>query len=132
MKRRALLALCASAPLGGCLGLGIDAPRKRIAWLRLANERTEAAEVAVVVERDDREVFSETYQLGTGPERATVRSDDPVERPGRYTVRFRAADQWAHVDPSEYADIAASCIGVRFELHRQGTMGYEVVPGQNC
>lgn len=133
MKRRALLSLPASVLLGGCLGLGIDdAPRTRVAWIRLVNERAEPSDVTVVVERDGEEVSSETYRLGTGPERATVRSDDPTDRPGRYTVRFRADDQWVHVGPSEYADVTAACIGVRFELHRRGTMGYEVTPGQNC
>lgn len=133
MKRRALLALPVSVLLGGCLGLDIDgAPRTRIAWVRLVNDRPEPSDVTVVVERDGEQVSSETYRLGTDPEQATVRSDDPVNRSGRYTVRFRADDQWVHVGPSEYADVTAACIGVRFELHEQGTMGYEVTPGQDC
>ena len=132
MKRRALLALPASALLGGCLGLDIgDAPRTRIAWIRLVNERPEPFDVTVVVERDGEQVSSETYRLGTGAE-GTVRSDDPVDMSGRYTVRFRADGQWVHVEPSAYADVAAPCVGVRFELHRQGTMGYEVTPGRDC
>jgi len=130
MKRRALLALCASVPLGGCLALD-DPPRKRIAWIRLVNERTEPFDITVLVERDGEEVSAESYRLGTG-DGATVRSDAPVDGPGRYTVRFRADDQWIHVDPSEYAGVAAPCIGVCFELHEQGTLGYEVTPGQDC
>jgi hypothetical protein len=131
MERRTLLVLAGSISTSGCLG-AIGGPKKRIGWIRLVNNRSEAHHVDVVIERDGEETFTDSYRLGTDPESSGARIDAPLEERGSYVLRFRAEGQWSHIDPSEYDDVRTNCIGVRFELHGQGTQGYEIEPTREC
>lgn len=133
MNRRAWLGLCIGAFSSGCLGL--RGPRKKkIAWIRLTNTLDTARDIDVRIERDGTTVFSEHYQLGTSPEHATVRIEDPIDSVGRYSLYVDTGDQVAHLHPSEFSDIGISerCIGIRYTLHDRGTTGFEFEPVQNC
>lgn len=133
VKRRAWLALCAGALASGCLGV-TGPPRKTIAWLRLENERSEARDVEVVVDRGDEEVFREHYRLGTGSASATVRVSDPVDEPGRYSMHVDLGEQVVHLSPTEVAEAVGSdpCVGVQFTIHEEETSGFEVEPVPEC
>jgi hypothetical protein len=133
MNRRTLLGLCAAALSGGCLEL-LGPPKKRIAWIRLENTRNETHDVEVSIERNDEEVFRENYQLGTSPEQATIRVDDPVDEPGRYSLYFDIGGQLVHLPPSEFADadIREPCLGIQYTLHERGTSGFSFEPIQEC
>lgn len=133
MKRRTWLSLCVSAVSGGCLGL-TGPPKKQIAWLHLENNRDDTRAIEVFIERNDEEVFRENYQLGTSPEQATIRVDNPVEEPGRYSLYVDIGDQLVDLHPSEFADadISEPCIGIQYTLHEQGTTGFEFEPVQEC
>ncbi|WP_251343792.1 hypothetical protein [Haloplanus halophilus] len=133
MNRRTWLGLCAGTLSSGCLGL-TGPPKKQIAWIRLDNDRNEALAIEVFIVRNGKEVFRENYQLGTSPDRASVRVDDPVDEPGRYSLYFDIEDQVAHLHPSEVAaaDVREPCIGVRYTLHEQETSGFEFEPAEEC
>jgi hypothetical protein len=131
MDRRTLLAVGASVALGGCFG-AIGGPTTRIDWIHLVNDRSSPHHVDVIIERDGEELFADDYRLGTETGSETTRIDDPVDGRGRYVVRFRTGGQWIHVEPTEYEDARADCVGVRFELHERGTSGYEVQPSESC
>jgi hypothetical protein len=131
MKRRGFLALGVGIASSGCLG-GDDESRKRIVWTRLVNDRAEVYDVAVVIESGDEDVFTDEYHLGTGPGSSTVLVDVPLEERDRYVIRFLADGQWVHVYPEEYDDVTESCIGVQFELSREGTRGYEIRRSTGC
>jgi hypothetical protein len=87
MNRRGFLILCVGALSGGCLGLS-GPPKKEIAWIRIKNNRGKARDIEVFIKRSDEEVFRETYQLGTTPEHATIRVENPVERVGSLLAIF--------------------------------------------
>jgi hypothetical protein len=131
VHRRAILSLGVGVAVSGCLGWG-GGPEKRLGGIRLVNDRAEAHTVDVVVERDDEEVFADEYRLGTDDESSTLTVDAPTREAGRLVVRFRADDQWVSVYPEDYDDVSERCIGVQFELHRQGTTGYEIRPSTEC
>lgn len=77
--------------------------------------RSEARDVEGFIERDDEEVFRESSRLGTSPEQATVRIEDSVAGPGRYTCYIDIGTQEIHLHPSEFADvdIPESCISLQ-------------------
>ncbi|MFC6989581.1 hypothetical protein ACFQJD_14295 [Haloplanus sp. GCM10025708] len=129
MKRRALLSLVAGVPVGGCLG---RQPLPRIAWIRLVNDRDEAYDVGVFVDADGEQVFSEQYHLGTTPDSATVLVESPVEGTGRYVVRADVDGQIVSVDATRAVDGDENCVGVRFSLHRRGTLGHRTESMQEC
>jgi len=131
MKRRTCLGLCPVVLSSGCLGQ-IDQPTTNIAWIYLKNNRDKAHDVTVVIKRSDREVFRETYQLGTSGERSTRRVDDPVNGAGHYTVYFDIGDQVVHLHPSEYADVIEPCVGIQYAFHEQETTGFELKPIGEC
>lgn len=133
MNRRTWLGLCVCALSSGCLGR-TGPPKKNIAWVRLENDRDEAHDIEVFIERSGEEVFSENYQLGTSPEQSTIRVNNPVEEPGRYSLYVDIGDQLVRLHPSEFADadIGERCIGIHYTLHEQGTSGFEFEPSQEC
>lgn len=133
VKRRIWLGLCLGAFSGGCLGLP-GPPKKEIDWIRLKNNRDEERTVEMFIERNDEEVFRETYQLGADPEETTVRVDEPVKEPGRYSLYFDIGEQTVHLHPEEFAeaDISERCVGITYTLHEQGTSGFEFEPVQEC
>jgi hypothetical protein len=131
MKRRTCLGLCAGVLSSGCLGQ-TDQPTTNIAWIHLKNNRDQARDVTVVIERNDGEVFRETYQLGTSGERATRRIDDPVNGAGHYTVYVDIGDQIVHLHPSEYADVTEPCVGIQYAFHEQETTGFDLKPIGEC
>jgi hypothetical protein len=132
MDRRTWLSLCVGVLSGGCLGRG--PPKKQIAWIRLKNNRDEARTIEVFIERNDEEVFRENYRLDSNPTQATIRVDDPVEKPGRYSLYVDTGNQLLDIQPEEFADvdIRVSCIGIQCTLHEQGTTGFEFEPVQAC
>jgi hypothetical protein len=125
MKRRTCLGLCAGVLSSGCLGQ-TDQPTTNIAWIHLRNNRDQARDVTVGIERNGGEVFRETYQLGTSGERSTRRIDDPVNGAGHYTVYLDIGDQVVHLHPSEYADVPEPCVGIQYAFHEQETTGFEL------
>ena len=131
MKRRTCLGLCTGVLSSGCLGQ-LDQPRTKIAWIHLENNRGEARDVTVVIERDGEEVFRETYQLGTSVEQSTRRVDGPVKGAGHYTVYFDIGEQVIHLHPSEYRDVTEPCLGIRYTFHQQGSAGFELEPIGEC
>jgi len=133
MDRRRYLVLCIGAALSGCLG-STGTSIKGITWLRLKNNRHNARNIEVFIERDDEEVFREIYHLGTTSEQASIRVDDPVEGPGRFSIYVDVGDQLAHLSPSEFTDtnLSDTCVGVRFTLHKNGTVGFDYEPIQEC
>lgn len=133
MNRRTLLTLCVGAFVGGCLGR-TGPPKKQISWMRLENNRDEAYDVEITIVRNDKTVFRENYQLGTDPEQATIRVDDPVTEPGRYSLYVDIDDQSVHLRASEFADadLCEPCVGIRYTLHEQGTSGFEFEPVRGC
>jgi hypothetical protein len=131
MKRRTCLGLCAGALSSGCLGL-IDRATTNIAWIHLTNNRDEARDVTVRIERNDEAVFRATYQLGTTAEDATLRVADPVTEAGHYAVYFDSRGQVVHLSPSEYADVTEPCIGIQYTFHERETTGFELEPIQEC
>ncbi|WP_121820073.1 hypothetical protein [Halostella salina] len=133
MRRRIWLGLCVATLTSGCLGR-IGPPKKTIAWLRLRNNRDEPHTLDVAIERNDEEVFGETYRLGTTADQATVRVDDPVETRGRYSVDIDTGTQVAHLHPSEFADLDISepCVGIEYTLHEAGTTGFQFEPVPEC
>jgi len=131
MERRRYLAICGGALLSGCLG-PTSTSVKGIAWIQLKNDRGDVRNIEVFIERNGEEVFRKSYQLGTDPERATIRVDDPVEGPGRFSIYVDVGDQLAHLSPSEFTDISYTCVGIRFTLHQDGTTGFEYESIQEC
>jgi hypothetical protein len=131
MKRRTCLGLCAGVLSSGCLGQ-TDQPTTNIDWIHLRNNRDQARDVTVVIERNDREVFRETYQLGTSGEQSTRRIDSPVNGAGHYTIYFDIGDQVVHLHPPEYADVTEPCIGIQYAFHEQETTGFELKPIGEC
>jgi hypothetical protein len=131
MKRRTCLCLCAGVLSSGCLGQ-TDQPTTKIAWILLVNNRDEARDVTVFIERNDEEVFRETHELGTSVEQSTRRIDDPVKGAGHYTVNFDIGDQVVHLHPSEYADVTEPCLGIQYTFHQQETTGFELKPIDEC
>lgn len=133
MNRRTWLGLCVGLLSGGCLGL--TGPSKmQIGWIQLDNNRNEARTIDVIIERNGEEVFRENYRLGTSSEQATVRVENPVEEPGRYTLYVDIGDQLIDLSPAEIAnaEISGSCIGIQYTLHEQETTGFEFEPVQEC
>jgi hypothetical protein len=131
MKRRTCLGLCAGALSSGCLGQ-TNQPTTNIAWIHLTNNRDQARDVTVVIERNDGEVFRETYQLGSSSERSSRRIDKPVNGVGHYTVNFDIGEQVVHLHPSEYADVTDPCVGIQYAFHEQETTGFELKPVDQC
>lgn len=131
MDRRAFLSLGVGIAVSGCLGWGTES-QKRIGDLRLTNNRTEPFTIDVVIERNDEEVFTDEYQLGTGQDSSTVSIDSPVQAAGRFILRFRADAQWVSIYPADYERVDERCIGVHFELHQQDTSGIEIQPRTEC
>ena len=131
MKRRTCLGLCAGVLSSGCLGQ-TDQPTTNIDWIHLKNNRDQARDVTVFIERNDREVFRETYQLGTSGEQSTHRIDNPVNGAGHYTVYFDIDDQVVQLSPSEYTDVSEPCIGIQYTFHQRGTTGFDLEPMQEC
>lgn len=112
----------------------MDQPKKQIAWIRLENNRDEAHNIGVFIEKQGEEVFREHYRLGTSPEQATIKVGDPVEEPGRYSLYFDVGDQLVHLHPSEFADadLSEPCVGIQYTLHDQGSTGYDFESIQDC
>ena len=133
MNRRTWISLSAAILASGCLGLA-GPPKKKIAWIRLENDRSEARDVELSIERKDEVVFREEFQLGTTPETAVARVERPVEEQGRYTLHFDLGEDLVHLPPSEFADaeITERCLGIQFTLHERGTSGFEFEPIQEC
>jgi len=133
MDRRTWLSLCAGVFSTGCLGF-MGPPKKNIGWIRFENNRDEAHTVDVSIEGDNKEVFNETYQLGTTPDQATLKVDNPVEEPGRYSLYFDIGTEEVHLHPSEFAEanISERCLGIRYTLHEQGTSGFKFEPTKQC
>jgi hypothetical protein len=133
MNRRAWISLCVGALSAGCLGFTRPS-KKQIAWIRLQNNSDTVQDLEVFIERNDKEIFRESYQLGTSPEQETIRVNNPVEKPGRYSLYVDIGDQLVDLQPSEMADanINSQCIGIQYTLHEQGTTGFEFEPAQNC
>jgi hypothetical protein len=115
----------------GCLGKS-DQPTTNIAWVHLKNNREQVREATVVIEQNDGEVFRETYQLGTSGAQSTLRIEDPVNKPGHYTISFDIGNQVVHLHPSEYADLTEPCLGIQFAFHEQETTGFELKPLSEC
>ena len=131
MQRRALLSLGVGSALSGCLA-GITEPQKQIDWIRLVNNRAEAYTIAVIIEEDGEEIFADEYDVGTTPDTSQISVEPPLTRTGAYVLRFRADGQWVHIYPEEYADVSERCIGIQFELHQQGTRGFDIQPETHC
>ncbi|MDX1745996.1 MAG: hypothetical protein R3324_08670 [Halobacteriales archaeon] len=131
-RRQALLSLSAALPLAGCLGLGRTQPQPRLAWIWLQNDRQQVYEVGVVVEEDGTSVFSGTYQLGATMETATITVDHPVDGPGDYVVRARLDGQTREVRIAEVVDGDENCVGVRFSLLDDGSVGYWTKAMEQC
>lgn len=131
MKRRTYLGLGAVALSSGCLGL-TGRPTTNIAWIQLENNSDEARDLTVFIQRNEEEVFRETYQLGITAEQATLRVDDPVNETGHYTVYFDIDNQVVQLSPSEYTDVAEPCIGIQYTFHQRGTTGFDLEPVQEC
>lgn len=133
MDRRALLSLCVTAicTWSGCLGGG-ERPAPRIAWIWLVNDRERAQEIEVTIEDDGEVVFSETHQVGTEPDAANVRIDDPVDGPGQYVVRARLDGSVREVVAAEFVDGDENCIGVRFSLLDGGSVDYWTKSMREC
>jgi hypothetical protein len=131
MNRRAFLSLGVAIVVGGCLGWGNET-QKRIAGIRLVNNRPEASTIEVVIEKDGEEVFTDEYRLRTTQDSSTVNVDIPLQKAGRFVLRFRADDQWVSIYPEDYESVDERCIGVSFELHQQSTSGYEIQPRAEC
>lgn len=131
MKRRTALSVGVGVALSGCLA-GINEPQTQIDWIRLVNNRSEAYTIDVIIEEDSEEIFVDKYELGITPESSTITVETSLTRQGAYVLRFRAGGQWVHIYPEEYADVSEECIGVHFELHQQGTRGFEIQPGTDC
>jgi hypothetical protein len=133
MDRRAWLTLSIGALSGGCLGR-TGPSKKQIAWIRVKNNRDEACDIEVFIERNGNEVLRENYKLGTDPEQATIQVDNPVTEPGRYSLYLDLGDQMVDIHPSEFADadIRTRCIGIEYVLHKQGTTGFEFESVREC
>lgn len=131
MKRRALLSVCGTLAAGGCLG-STQPQVSRLAWIWLQNDRDEAYEVDVIVEDGDETVFSETYEVGAGPDTANVNIDNPVEGSGQYVVRGTMDGETREVDTTEFVDGAEDCVGVRFSLLNNGSVDYWTKSMQQC
>jgi hypothetical protein len=133
MNRRTWISLCVGALSAGCLGF-TGPSKKQIAWISLRNNRDNVQDLEVFIERNDKEVFRESYQLGTSTEQETIRVNNPVEEPGRYSLYVDLGDQLVDLHPSEIANanINGSCIGIQYTLHEQGTTGFEFEPAQDC
>jgi hypothetical protein len=131
MKRRTVLSVGVGVALSGCL-TGVNQPQTQIDWIRLVNNRSEAYTVDVIIEEDGEEIFTDECELGTTPESSRTTVETSLTQLGPYVLRFRADDQWVHIYPEEYADVSEECIGVHFELHRQGTRGFDIQPGTEC
>lgn len=131
VNRRALLSLCTTATCSGCLGAARRrAPR--LAWIWLANDRDEAYEVEVAVEEGGETVFAETRRVGTEPDTASVRIDNPVDGPGQYAVRARADGAVREIDSTDVVDGDENCVGVRFSLLDDGDMDYWTKSMRKC
>lgn len=131
MNRRTLLSLCATATCSGCLGVA-QRRAPRLAWIWLANDRDEAYEVEVTVEEDGETVLAETRQVGTEPDTANVRIDNPVDGPGQYVVRGRADGSVREIDSTDVVDGDENCVGIRFSLLDNGGMDYWAKSMRRC
>jgi hypothetical protein len=132
MNRRTWISACVGVLSVGCLGFKRPS-KKQIAWIRLQNNRDTVQNIELFIERNDTEVFRESYQLGTSPEQETIRVNDPVEEPGRYSLYLDIGDQLVDLHPAEMADATTGpCIGIRYTLHEQGPTGFEFEPAQEC
>jgi hypothetical protein len=130
-KRRAVLSVFGSLVAGGCLGQNRP-PESRIAWIWLRNDRDQRYEVEVVVEDGSEMVFSETFELGTGPETANVNVENPIDGPGRYVVRATMDEETRAVDTTALVDGDEDCIGVRFSLLNNGSVDYWTKSMREC
>lgn len=132
-RRRALLAFGTAVTSAGCLGLGSSQSNSpRLAWIWLRNDRDDSHEVDVVVEESGAVVFSESYELGTEPDTATVHVDNPVDGTGQYVVRATIDDETYEVETTEIVDGDENCIGVRFSLLNNGSVDYWTKSMQQC
>ena len=122
MDRRALLVALPGVCVPGCLGVGTG-DRVRVAWVRLVNQRTDPADVIVSIEDGSDRVFHDSYRLAATNGGREL--DPDVEGLGRYVARFVADGQTVDVDLAESVEGGPASVGISFELHAEGTLGYE-------
>jgi hypothetical protein len=130
MKRRALLSLCATPVVGGCLGQA-TVPETRIAWLWFVNDRDEADEVDIIKDGGET-VFADTYTAGTDGNDANFHVDSPVDGTGQYVVRATMNGEVEEVDTTDFVEDGENCIGVRFSFLNNGMEEYWVKSMQRC